>query len=188
MQIFVARSAMAAATLRDIAPTGQMDPNWYALSLGVERDQSVPVKAQLALFEKGIAKYPAYGPIYRQMLTSLMPRWGGSKEAVESFIRFVAKSPVAYANLYRMYGDLEGNDYSVIEESYLDPELLKQGMNDLLKRYPRSNYMLNEIARMACEGHEYRLYRTISPRLNGHVSSAAWPSKLTVDSCNHWSS
>ena len=193
MQIFAARGAMAEAGLREIARAAANDPMWYALSIGVARDQSIPVDKQRAWFDQGIARFPDYAPIYRQMLTSLMPRWNGSTQDVDSFIRSHsgkngAIDPMQYADHYRMYGNLEGNDYSVIEKSDPDPDLLKMGMTELIERHPRSDYVLNSVARMACAGHEFAFYRSLRSKLNGHISSAAWPDKLSVESCNKWNS
>ena len=188
MQMYLARAAMAQAGLQDMERSAANDPMWYVLSIGISRDLSVPLENQRVIFDRGMAKYPGYAPLYRQMLTSLMPRWGGSKQQVDEFIRTVAKTPMAYADLYRIYGNLEGDDYSVIENQDPDPDLLKQGMQQLIERHPRSNYILNSVARMACSGQEFYFYRNIRTKLQGHVSLAAWPDKLSVASCNKWNS
>jgi hypothetical protein len=151
------------------------------------------LKRQRAVFDRGAARFPSYVPLYRQMLVSLMPRWGGSTPAVDEFIRSISvknsKSYLAiYAQLYLTYGKLEGGDYSVIERQDPDPDLLKQGLEEFRNRHPRSDYVLNSIAHLACAGHEYRLYREISPLLRGHISITAWPGKLSVASCDRWSS
>lgn len=193
MHIYLARAAMAAAGLQDVEQSAENDPAWYVLSLGVDRDQSVPLEKQRALFDRGAAKFPGYMPLYRQMLTTLMPRWDGSTQDVDAFIRSVSGKygqsyPMEYAQLYLAYGDLEGGDYSVIESQDPDPDVLKQGLEEFRKRHPRSDYVLNSIAHLACAGHEYRLYRSVAPMLRGHISTPAWPDKLSVASCNKWSS
>lgn len=192
MQIYLARTAMAAAGLHDAKTAAVNDPMWYALSLGVDRDQSVPLDRQRALFDQGAARFPGYIPLYRQMLTSLMPRWGGSTQAVEDFIRSVStkngqSDPVTYARLYLIYGNLEGNDTNVIEAANADPVLIKQGMKELQLRFPQSDFILDSVARFACIDNEWSTYRSLSPLLRGHISTSAWPDKLSVASCNKWS-
>lgn len=193
MQIYLARTAMAAVGLQDMERSAANDPMWYVLSLSVDRDQSVPIERQRALFDQGVARFPDYTPLYRQMLTSLMPRWGGSTQAVDEFIHAVSGKngqlyPMTYAHLYLTYGSLEGGDYSVIESQDPDPDVLKQGLEEFRKHHPRSDYVLNSVAHLACAGHEYRLYRSVSPLLRGHISTPAWPDKLSVASCDKWSS
>jgi hypothetical protein len=95
---------------------------------------------------------------------------------------------MTYAHLYLTYGSLEGGDYSVIESQDPDPDVLKQGLEEFRKHHPRSDYVLNSVAHLACAGHEYRLYRSVSPLLRGHISTPAWPDKLSVASCDKWSS
>lgn len=188
-QLYLSRSAMAAAALQDAKPAAGNDPMWYALSLGVDRDQSVSLDKQRALFDRGVEKFPGYLPLYRQMLTSLMPRWGGSTDAVDRFIRDVATKNgqmdiVTYTRLYMIYGDLEGEDFNVFVSSNADPIVLRQGMKALIRRYPGSDYIVNSVARFACINNDPPAYRAVRQRLQGHESASAWPHKLSVARCD----
>ena len=51
--------------------------------------------------------------------------------------------PVTYARLYLVYGDLEGNDYNVIESGIANPALMKAGVQGLVQRYKKSDYAIN---------------------------------------------
>jgi membrane associated rhomboid family serine protease len=189
MQLFSARSLMASASLRDAAPTGAYDPVWYVLAIGNDRDQSVSWQVQEDVFNLGAKRFRDYLPLHSQILVSLMPRWGGSIEAVDDFIRTASTKdgqidPVSYARLYLMYGNLEGDDFNVIKAAHADPKLMEQGMAALRIRYPQSDYILNATARFACIDHEWDLYRSLSSRLAGHSSAQAWPDKLSIAKCN----
>jgi membrane associated rhomboid family serine protease len=189
MQMFLARSAVAQAGLHDIVPSTVNDPEWYALSVGVGRDQSAPIEEQRALFDRGAARFPFYLPLYRQMLISLLPRWGGSTQAVDRFIRDMSAKdgkvdPATYARFYLIYGDLEGGDYDVAANQEADPGLLTKGVEALLRRYPGSDYVLNSVARFACIDNWDFFYRQLRPQLDGHPSATAWPDKVSIDSCD----
>jgi membrane associated rhomboid family serine protease len=195
LALYLARTEMAAVDLREVAVPAANNPEWYALSLGVDRDQSIPIEQQRAIFDEGAAKFPAYTPLYRQMLTSLMPRWSGSDVLVDRFILEVANKSdggkfdaAVYARLYLIYGDLEGSDYNVSESANAVAAVMKAGLDKLRQRYPKSDYILNATARFACIGNDAFAYRAIRPMLNGHVSATAWPDKLTVASCDKLSS
>jgi membrane associated rhomboid family serine protease len=191
LQLFLIRVEMAATGLREIAPRAQNSALWYELSLAVGRDQSLTLDRLRALFDKGASKFPGYLPIYSQMLISLMPRWEGSIDAVDNFIVDVSKKTgrgqidaSTYARLYIIYGNLEGEDYSVTSQANADPDLMRTGIEQLRRRYPHSDYILNLAARYYCINKDYPAYRAIRPKLKGHGSSLAWPDKLTIPTCD----
>jgi rhomboid protease GluP len=189
---YEARSEMAAASLGEATEAASNTPQWYVLSLDVGRDESSPNLR--AIFDRGAAKYPAYLSLYRHMLVSLMPRWGGSTAQVDDFIVAASKKagggaidPAMYARLYLAYGNLEGGDYNVIEAASADPVLMKAGLEKLRQRYANSDYVLNAVARFACIDNEVFAYRALRPMLNNRPSSTAWPDQLSIASCNTWS-
>jgi hypothetical protein len=191
MQLYVARAAMAGATLEDSPGAGASDPMWFALSEATLRDESAGIDKQRALFDKGAKSFPFYLPLYDQMLISLMPRWGGSIKGVEQFIRDAATKdgqvdPATYAQLYIIYGNLEGGDFNAVGSADSDPNILRQGMLALRRRYPKSDYILNSVARFACIDNEWANYSALRPALDGHASTTAWPDKLSLQSCNKW--
>ena len=128
------------------------------------------------------------------MLISLMPRWGGSAIAEDDFIKTTARrigrgqmDPATYARLYLMYGDLEGNDFNVLVSAHADEKIMKVGLKNLRRRYPKSDYILNVVARFYCIDTEFLSYNEIRPALDSHPSSTAWPDKLSIASCDKWS-
>jgi membrane associated rhomboid family serine protease len=192
MQLYTARAAMAAAELHGMAVYAADNPAWYSLSLSVERDQSVASDKQLALFDDGTVKFRDYLPLYRQMLTTLMPRWGGSTQAVDEFVRDASTKlgeidAATYARLYLIYGGLEGDDYNVLASANADPAILTRGMQELHARYPRSDYITNSIARFACLTGDVSTYRTLRPLVDRLPSTTAWPGKLSIAKCDQWS-
>jgi membrane associated rhomboid family serine protease len=188
--LFVMRSEMAAEDLREIAPAGRNNPLWYQLSLAVGRDQSVSIDDLRAIFDKGAARFPDYMPLYRQMLTTLMPRWEGTTADVDAFIVDVAKKagrgqidPAMYARLYLIDAYLEGDDFDVVDQAPANMMTMKAGVQSLLRLHPLSDYMLNEAAHYYCSINDIMDFRVLRPRLINHVSSSAWPDKLSIATC-----
>jgi rhomboid protease GluP len=193
MATYLARAEMSAESLRVINPR-ERRPEWYTLSLGVDRDLSIPSDDQRATFDEGNARYRAYFPPYRQMLVSLMPRWGGSTELVDNFILAVSMEPgsgqvdpALYARLYLTYGNLERGDFNVVEAAKADPALMKSGLEAYRKRYPNSDYVLNAVTRFACTDNDVFAYRALRKTMQNRVSLTAWPDALSVASCDKWS-
>ena len=193
MAMYLARAEMSAESLRVINPS-ERRPEWYNLSLGVDRALSVPNDDQRATFDEGNARYRAYFPPYRQILASLMPRWGGSIELVDNFILAVSREPgsgqidpALYARLYLAYGNLERGDFNVVEAAKADPALMKSGLEAYRKRYPNSDYVLNAVTRFACTDNDVFGYRALRKAMQNRVSLTAWPDTLSVASCDKWS-
>jgi hypothetical protein len=191
LQLYLARSEMAAVTLREGAPSARNNPLWYQLTLAVGRDQSLPLDRLEAIFHEGSAKFPGYLPLYRSMLGSLMPRWGGSIDLVHQFIIDEATKaghgqidPITYARLYLIYGNLEGDDFNVVISANADPTVMDAGLNKLRQRYPWSDYILNVVARASCIDNDFTEYRAVRPSLKGHVSLTAWPDTLSLTTCD----
>jgi hypothetical protein len=189
--IYLMRSEMAAEGLHEIAPAGRNNPLWYQLSLAVGRDQSVSIGDQRATFDKGAALFPDYMPLYRQRLTSLMTRWRGSTADVDAFIVDVSKKaghgkidPTVYARLYLIYGDLEGEDFNVVDEAQANMMTMKTGVQSLLRLHQHSDFALNQAAHYYCGINDIMDYRVLRPRLTNHISSPAWLYKLSIPACN----
>ena len=163
--------------------------------MAVGRDQSVTAEKLRVIFDAGTVKFPTYIPLYREMLVSLMPRWSGSYDAVDRFIADVSRKsgrgqidPAMYARLYLIYANLEGDDFNVAASMNVSPTVMKSGLDDLRQRYPKSDYILNSVARYYCVEGNYFDYRGIQPLLRDHDLSSAWPDKASIESRNRWNS
>ena len=193
MTLYLARAEMSEESLLAINAR-ERKPEWYALSVGVDRDLSVPLGDQRATFAEGNRRYRSYFPLYRQMLVSLMPRWGGSTELVDNFIITASMEPgsgqidsALYTRLYLAYGNMEGGDLNVVEAAKADPAMMKAGLEAYRKSYPNSDYVLNAVARFACTDNDVFGYRALRKTMPNRVSLQAWPDTLSVASCDKWS-
>jgi rhomboid protease GluP len=193
---FAYRSEMAAASLEDAHALASFNPHWYVLSLDVGLDQSSDTARLRLVFDEGARRFSSYSPLYRAMLRILMPRWLGSYQQVDSFIVDVAHlrpdwhiNPydgdlALYAHLYWMYAGLEGDEINIFSETPARWNLMHVGFDRLRKLYPRSDYVLNGFARMACVAGDQSTYTQLRPLLEGHVAASAWSKQLPLSACN----
>ena len=181
---------MAAAALREIRERAQADPAWYAESIAVGLDQSQSAAQLRGLFDAGARVAPQYWPLYRAMLRALMPRWGGSYEKVDGFIRELSiahdDDRLMYARLYWLYADLEQDDRSVFRDGLDEWRIMRPGFEGLRQRYPGSGAVLNAFARFACAAGDLEQYRQLRAGLEAHPSPVVWSEDTTLKDCDHW--
>jgi rhomboid protease GluP len=187
---FAYRTEMAAASLEDSQPLAQVNPYWYQVSLGVGLDQSAGVGQLRTVFNEGARRFPGYHPLYGAMLRILMPRWFGSYDKVNDFIRDVShyegRDPdlALYARLYWNYASLERDEIDIFVDAQAHWYQMREGFRRLRQRYPRSDVLLNGFAKLACMADDRETYAELRPQLIGHPSVTAWSKKLTLAACD----
>ena len=190
LQLFTYRTEYAAAALDEQTAHASESPLWYTIAIGVGRDQSIDKTKLEAVFGRGVAKYPAYWPLYRRMLNVLMPRWLGSYEEIDAFINQHAKDktgradPERYAQLYAIYGSLEGDDANIFVDGKANWPMMKDGLGRMIKNHPRSDYTLNVAARFACVADDMGQYIAWRKAIGKRISATAWTLRTTISGCD----
>jgi membrane associated rhomboid family serine protease len=190
MAAYTFRTEMAAAALEEIADRAATNPLWYTLSLDVGLDQGIDKEKLKEIFDDGEAQSRRYRPLYTRMLRILMPRWGGSFDDVDAFINQVyEKSATArgyerYAELYTRYARIEGDEIDFFEETRAIWSGIRTGYLGLLKRYPKSDVLLNDFAYMACRAEDGVTYNQLRRAIGKRRSSIAWTTKYSVEACD----
>jgi membrane associated rhomboid family serine protease len=189
-RLFGFRNEMAQAALDDIPEQGQHDPVWCNTAMSLQHDRSDTHEGVERIFRACISQFPQYATLYRNMLRSLMPRWFGSVEKVTEFIETAAAAQPAgnrdamYALLYWMYANLERDDVNIFYESGADWVRMYLGFEELKKRYPQSDLVLNANARFACLAQDEANYRYLHEAMFGRRSATAWTRKTTRADCD----
>jgi membrane associated rhomboid family serine protease len=190
MAAYAYRTEMAAAALEEIADRAATNPLWYTLSLDVGRDHGLEKEKLRDIFEEGEPQFRRYLPLYSRMLRILMPRWGGSFEDVDAFIDQVySKSVTArgyerYAELYTTYARFEGDEIDFFRETRAFWSGIRVGYLGLLKRYPKSDAVLNDFAYMACRADDGVTYNQLRRAIGKRLSSSAWTPKYSIEACD----
>ena len=168
-------------------------PLWYIESLEVNLGLGTPLKQQLMLYDRGTKAFPDYEQLHFQMIRALLPKWGGSDEAVAAFIRsLVKRSAVSlkaemYARLW-WYVDKE----TPLDESIFGPNKaswarMKEGFESLDKSYPYSLWNRTKFAVFACQAHDETTYRQLRTEIGDQINlfaKIAFPSNESLEVCD----
>jgi hypothetical protein len=87
MKLFREDHARAMKVLKDGEAKGKGSPLWYQSAMSVAGVTGQPPEVVDAIFEEGAARFPLDLRLYETRLNFLLPKWGGSYERVDEFIR-----------------------------------------------------------------------------------------------------
>jgi membrane associated rhomboid family serine protease len=192
--LYAYRTEMAAAALSELKVRAAKYPLWYTLSMDIGVDQAndkEKAKEQLrALFDQGVKIAPKYRALYRRMLRILMPRWFGSYEEADKFINEIYAQTAPdrgyerYTELYAMYARMEGDDFDIFRDSPAFWSGMRTGFYGLVKRYPRSDVVLNSFANFACRAGDKTEYNRLRDGIKRRFSATAWSTKYSIEACD----
>lgn len=187
------RIEMADAALTDAADRPQRSPAYYPLAIGLGVDQSRDRDDLRRHVDFSLKDFPEYYPTHRAMLRALLPRWGGSYAQIDDYVEYVQESVPAersremYARLYTTLYGLEGDEIDLFVETMAKWPKVKQGYEDMLDRYPHSDWLRNLYAGMACRARDGETYRAVMAELGDRVLPEAWEgSRHSVEMCNEY--
>lgn len=190
-ETFGLRLEMAAAGLREIRARAAGNPLWYSLALQLGGDQESPAEELDKLFDEGVKRFPDYLPLYSARLRKYMPRWGGTLGQVDVFIQTAADEHRGslgpdewYARLYSLYASMERDETNVFVDGNADWARVADGFELLRRRYPRSDAIVNDYARLACSAKDEAKYRALRPLIGARPSSTSWTEKLSIEICD----
>jgi len=189
-QAFAMQMEMASAALDDSEPNGKTTPLWYALAIEIGLDRDVDAERLRETFDAGVLRFPGFERQYRSMLRTFMPRWGGTYEALEEFIRNVADretlwTPDArYAMMHAQLADLEGDKTDVFADVGADWPRMKRGFEDLSRMYPRSDFILNSYLAFTCRAHDLSQFNMLRPQVADRRAPTAWTRSISVEACD----
>lgn len=88
-----------------------------------------------------------------------------------------------YARLYSMFALLEGDDTDLFKTAFAKWAPMKQGLQDLMQRYPRSESLRNFYAAFACRADDAETYRAARAAMKSVVVSG-WTEKFSPEKCD----
>lgn len=187
---FAARVEMAATSLREAPASASQTPLWYTLSIDIGIDQAKKLAQMRAIFDEGAARFPDYLPLYSAMLRVLQPRWYGSYLDTDRFInaQYAKAAPRTgfqmYARLYWIDAEISGDDVDIFTDGSADWNSMKTGFQQLVARYPRSDYVLNVFANFACRSGDKPEYAALRSQLASRFSASAWSGEYKIGDCD----
>jgi hypothetical protein len=155
------------------------------LLLAVVQDMSESKTSPRAVFEEGVRRWPEYYDFYEVALTRLVPRWGGSWEAVDAFIVHWSKrlamteGDSMYARLYMSVISAGANP----GETRISWPRMKSSLEDLVSRYPDTSHK-NLAASYACGYQDIAYLKTALQRIRAEeLAPTVWLLGTDPESC-----
>lgn len=187
-ELFTTRLQAAEQTLLDAPKPLKETPLWHNLLLAISLDSDRVKSDRWLVFGNAVQKWPEYYDFYDVMLSRLVPKWGGSWTKVDAFINeWTEKNSIRGGrSLYaRLYSGLRYQRVSP-EETLLDWSKMKQGLVDLVVRYPAPEH-LNLYASYACYAKDKEAFGDAMSRLTPDtLDNDKWLEGHSYDACMQW--
>lgn len=163
-------------------------PIWHNLLLAVAQDSGSATSPPAMVFQDAVQRSPGYYDFYEVRLSRLVPRWGGSWESVDKFIkhwsaeRNASEGKSMYARLYTSV-IVAGADTS---ETLIDWSRMKPSLEDLVARYPTRSHK-NLAASFACRfGDKVYLKMALGRLKERDLDTRGWLPGMDQDRCEQW--
>lgn len=190
-RLYFERLKKAEDILIDARPYAESNPTWARLYLTVGNALGWPKQKLLTVFSEEAAKHVDFEPIYYRTADYLIPKWGGSWELLDAFVRQAVKMTAhldgesIYARIYWWLA-LEGQgNLDLFGGTRANWPDMKQGFKDILKLYPHSALDLNGFAAAACAANDKDTYETVRFEIGKLLVKDMWLSNYSPDMCDH---
>jgi hypothetical protein len=185
------RMAHAEAALETIRPLSAKNPIWYTEMLTIGLIDGWDMKRRVDLFNDAIRADPYFYASYSRMATSLTPRWGGSLSEYHAFVEgSVSRTRPRegnsyYARLYWNLAEIE-SDRDPFRDLGIPWQKMKSGFDDLMQRFPDSQWNLHHYAHFACRAGDGKTFNKLRPTLDlrkMNQMSRIWSNAYTLEFC-----
>ena len=167
------------------SPKAASSPLAQNLQLAISQDLEGTKVDPDDVVKSSVAKWPHYYDFFTVRLTRLVPRWGGSAEAVEDFIsawstrQAKLEGDSLYARL-QIFVDQEG---LLPASRTLNWPRLKASFRELVERYPDPRFR-NLLASYSCRVRDAEEYRRVLASLRPEeIIPTVWLRESSYQSC-----
>jgi hypothetical protein len=120
------------------------DPQWDTLRIAIAREQGAGTDQILAMAEASLGREAYYYPLHEAIANKLMPRWGGSRQALAQYAQMALAHSSAqegsqvYARIiyYMVRSNRDGDPGIEMSEMGVQWPLLQQGLAEMVNAYP----------------------------------------------------
>lgn len=173
----------------DVALRGS-DGHLRLMSVG--RASGWPPDRLWAIAEQGLKLNPDDDALYFEVLTALLPKWGGSAQAVDRYIQRVTERTRAtrglelYARLYSAAAS-EQFQHALFQDSGAQWALMKEGYEGMLARHPDPRRS-NRLAYFACLARDKPTFLDLMDRIGEQPARDQWGTNptRTLETCRRW--
>lgn len=188
-RLFRERLQKAENVLLQSKPYASSIPLWYNQMLQVKFLLDRPATEQIAIFDEGRKRYPAFYPIYFVVANFMAPKWGGDWKVLDGLVNSSVKAvgkeqgEELYVRLYWRIADDMGPGDELFRDTRASWPRMKRGFEHLMARYPKSVWNLNNFAHFACMAGDRKTYRKLRKSIGKHVMDDAWQAQPSLDLC-----
>ncbi len=178
-RLFRERLHRAEQIIDDAEAESLYDPHLAYVHLQVGKGLSWPDRRHRQVFEQAIGREPCYPPYYFQRINWLLPRWNGQPGDSERFadeairLNESCEGVGLYARLAVYLYGFKPRDEWFFDAFALSWPKVRDGFDELEKRYPHSLWNLNYYCLLACAARDdrtaVRLFERIGDRWDGSV-------------------
>ncbi|QJD59350.1 DUF4034 domain-containing protein [Pseudomonas sp. gcc21] len=165
------------------------DPQWYVTMAVVAKSQYWPDERFEDMLDEALSRYPDYYPIYYAAVDYYSPKWNGSADAIEQFAMDAmqrtrdSEGSGLYARLYWHAAQIQFDD-RLIKDSRINWAVMKEGIDDVLERYP-DQWNINNFARISCSAEDKRKAQELLQRIEAPIEQA-WGDLDEHARCQRW--
>lgn len=158
---------------------GGGDPEWYSLRIQVMNGQSTDKSTIMKLAQEALDHEPTYQPIDYVAANALLPKWGGSAEEVQRFVKLaVSKSAAdqgtqAYARIMFNIARADPSPAAALAQVGVQWPALRSSLREISSAYP-DPWNLNTERAMACLLGTQADFNAAAPRAALAPRSVAW--------------
>lgn len=189
-QLFRERNLKAWKILQAAKKQSSTVPTWYEEAIEVGLDANIPEEQVTALFNEGIRRFPGYYSLYFTYARQFSPRWGGTYEEADRFIKeqVAAKTnpdgEVLYTRLYWLIDQFSGGTREFFSESLVDWPRMRAGFEIMLEQYPQSVWNRANLLAFACRAGDSASYLKWRKAVTVPEFRSAAPRGLSLEICD----
>jgi hypothetical protein len=168
------------------------DPEWDALRIAIAREQGADSGQILRMAWEALEREAYYYPLHEAVTNKLMPRWGGSREAVEAYAQMALahsanqEGTQVYARIYYyiVRSNTDGDPGVEMSEMGVKWALMQQSLAEVMQAYPSA--FNRDVARaITCfTGRSAEMRALGRADTKEFVPVAWWDSTQRRESCN----
>ena len=186
-EIFAKSLGEAEQKLMSAPPSLKDTAVWHLILLTVALEGRGVKSDPRTVFLNAVKRWPRYLSFYRLIASRLVPKWGGSWEAVEAFIDHSSRQLEStegmsfYARLYAALGDAV-----VKERTAMNWTRMKRGFDDWIARDPNA-VLKNLYASYACFARDKSTFgKAMSLIPKQELSLDSWLDGYSYEACFRW--
>lgn len=145
-----------------------------------------------AVAQEGLKRNPEDIRLYADVVTTLLPQWGGDAARLDRYIRQVAeqtKKDYGMGMYFQLYSSAAEEEYghALFQETGVEWAMMKRGFQDLQSRHP-STTRRSRYAYMACLAQDKEALLTSLDELGASFDIAPWGAnpQRTYEGCVRW--